>query len=954
MADQQPIIDSNPNDPARDWRRDRVLAARPFFVAGVAFFLIAVAVALACFKSCTDLGRAAKGDVYAYYGDDDGFVGRADQLLAELLTDTVEGVQATDLASLHRKYPALEFELPRAEAAKCVVEAADLRLVGIRPERIKSSNLRHFYHNSRLPQLLRQQHEKLGECLFHIAIKRLPGSAKTDYAMPFAISSITLNRSVAQVNLTKNLWDGRIIANTGCLFNDNSFIYITFGNSAIPLPIGKEFANRASGNALVADRSTMHIVTQDGSPVDYYQLFRNTTSSGGKKEEGKASKKDANATASTAGSKQIRFELADERGRLHHGFSIDCKGDSLRFTMQTGVELHVYSSTKQGAKTESSACVLRGEGKHIVRHDDGMKIAVYEGRDKHKFGEFTISHTDPSRVLSRIVQTQTGSSRYTIGEEMTDLFTQQMTLSLTRLMTGSRTHDDVSITLDPLLSREFESELKDYLHETQRTLKHPERQTQELYDISLTVMDMATGDILAVPFFTTDFDAPRGKNGVRLEAPDAAHRLATRNVGLARRYLGSTFKPLVAMAATESNDHLFNLVINDQCSIVSDQPYEAQFFGRRTRGWAKATPGMWARSCDFTQFLSLSDDIYPVALAAIAMTGTSYDGMHGTLPAKGWMDEKQKKGVSWLTMKNFDDENAATSPFTDWLSHITGASLYSETPDTALLRHLALNDGSTAIQRAWSMNSVCPDPTNLHIDMFTGGDFRGTLVPWVLGQGSNEWSTIQIATAWARMLSGHAVLPSYIKTTDSDAAPSLFADTYSGGSNLNNQQPLPETRRRQIWTNFLSRFREAQKGGTLAPMNSQVAQLNTSLNLSGGRELVVFAKTGTPDAYARYDMPIMGGNSRYFDVGLFTFGLMRESELQAARSGRLPHGIVGVVRITRTYQCKECDKARRAGSRTQCEVCRKENGLSSSHARSFFAENPARLRKFYDMTRRYY
>lgn len=38
----------------------------------------------------------------------------------------------------------------------------------------------------------------------------------------------------------------------------------------------------------------------------------------------------------------------------------------------------------------------------------------------------------------------------------------------------------------------------------------------------------------------------------------------------------------------------------------------------------------------------------------------------------------------------------------------------------------------------------------------------------------------------------------------------------------------------------------------------------------------------------------------------------------------------------------------------QCEECRKENGLGSGHARGFFANDMGRLRKFYDMTRRYY
>ena len=39
---------------------------------------------------------------------------------------------------------------------------------------------------------------------------------------------------------------------------------------------------------------------------------------------------------------------------------------------------------------------------------------------------------------------------------------------------------------------------------------------------------------------------------------------------------------------------------------------------------------------------------------------------------------------------------------------------------------------------------------------------------------------------------------------------------------------------------------------------------------------------------------------------------------------------------------------------TNCHALKPTDGVSSSHARNFFSSNPVRLKKFYDMTKKYY
>ena len=113
--------------------------------------------------------------------------------------------------------------------------------------------------------------------------------------------------------------------------------------------------------------------------------------------------------------------------------------------------------------------------------------------------------------------------------------------------------------------------------------------------------------------------------------------------------------------------------------------------------------------------------------------------------------------------------------------------------------------------------------------------------------------------------------------------------------------------------------------------------------------LMLFSKTGTPNAYVRYEFPMLGGNNRYMDVGMFTFALVDSTVYRNNIKRNLPgRGIACVVRITRSY---ECDACRRKGK--ICEACEPYWGIDSSIARNFFSASRNRLQKLIDMTRNY-
>lgn len=911
------------------------MSLRPFLVVGIPVLLVALAVILSCFKGCNELGRQGKKDFYdPVASPDSGFVGSANRLLAELLTDTLATDSAiVDLESLNRKYRALTFALPYDQKGKAVIDASDLRLVGINAERIRSEKSRVFYYNSRLPQLLQRQSSNLTQAYFRIKTHGEAYDVKTN-RKPITISSIEVVSSMFKVALVKDPWTGVITGEESPLFDQSAVAYITFGNTMLPLPNanGPETSNNIIFHA-VADRGAF--LTEGNRNIDYYDIYQRMFAPSGEKRHA------------------YNIELYNSpRDYTHHSFSLCVSDNKLYISSNSYVQVLGTTSMQPFEKATS--------GRTFVPLEDGLKIVVFESKGegpnakgKSKLGEFTVYTKNPTRTLSNLILTNVGKQRYNIARQQTDLFTQQIIRGLSSNLSNSYNLDTVSLSLDPILSLEFERELKDYIRKVKSSLGNHSWQYNELYDISLTVMDMATGDIVATPYYTTLFDQPDYSDTLKM---------TMRNPALTRRYIGSTFKPMVALAAVQTNPKLMNLDTRGKyhADFTSGK---ADFFGRKTIAWAKKASSHWNGTI-FPAFLAYSDDVYPVALAALAMTGKDVGNECRILPV-------DKGSANFFTMKNgllhFKDEktdNECPKPydqsFIHWLSYLYDVNTITDyTSDTLLFRNLYLqceeayrksHKGKDAeLNIHFGLDELSPDVTNLRMDRFTtGDDFRARLQPWILGQGDNQWSCIKLAEAWCRMLTKRNITASMIKSKP--ALESLTAnknELFSVKGNTLSPSEINDT-----WNAFLSKFRQAQNysGEGMNGSSTLVRMYNAVQSLDP--DLVLFSKTGTPDAYDRYDIPLLGGNRRFLDLGMYTFGIMPSSQYELVRqddTSRPVHGLVCVLRITRSYECKQCNH--RKG---QCSSCEHFNGLSSSHARDFFSANPERLRKFYDMSKKYF
>jgi hypothetical protein len=203
-------------------------------------------------------------------------VGKANRLLQKLLQDCDSTITATDLASLNKKYRALTFALPYGEGYKAIIEASDLRLVGIHAERIKDENDRMFYYNSRLPQLLKQQAEQKDETFFKLRFKSL-SKQRNSKARPIEITTLEVIPGMFKVALSKDPWVGIIEANENSLFDEDHFVFLSFGSSVLPLPIKKN--HRSDGiltTTFTASVKDAELFTSSGKNISYYDYYKLT------------------------------------------------------------------------------------------------------------------------------------------------------------------------------------------------------------------------------------------------------------------------------------------------------------------------------------------------------------------------------------------------------------------------------------------------------------------------------------------------------------------------------------------------------------------------------------------------------------------------------------------------------------------------------------------------------
>ena len=395
---------------------------------------------------------------------------------------------------------------------------------------------------------------------------------------------------------------------------------------------------------------------------------------------------------------------------------------------------------------------------------------------------------------------------------------------------------------------------------------------------------------------------------------------------------------MLSLAAFETNPSLLNLDTRGKYGFTEKDEEgktvrEYHFFGQPTLKWGPDKH--WNGRETTEQYLSVSDDVYPVAMASLALCG--YDD-HKNLDEVTTLRRNDQKDPFFKAGKQ--DLLIARPPsgmelFTmlDALYDIN--SFDEQESDSLRMQHYVWRNLKLADDDLLGISEVSPETTVMRYDLMENRSLRGEFVPWVLGQGNNYWNCIKLAEAWGRMLSKRELWASFV-LDDNDKKPPLLLQRVQQVKQKYNEK-WDTKNINKTWNVFLEKLETAQstevpnETNTLLPMSKRIAKLNKRLG-NDNNPPVMFSKTGTPIEYPQQRATIkrMPNN---IDLGIYCVGLMTRQQLREVREGNNSKncGIVCVVRVTRQYPRKS-----------------KFNGLSSTHARDFITDE--RLEKLYRMT----
>ena len=858
-------------------------------IAGIAIAAAMIAVMGYLLHGCNSLGRLASAGIYTP-DSTSGFISHGNELLQSLVDRGNVGKQKPcySVDDLNKRYRGLTFALPYEE--NDIMEAGratDLRLVGIDADAIDDEALRLFYVNSSMALLLKRQQQSLGERLLAISAVSKHGGIE--------ITSIRLIPSMFRIALDSDPWRSTVLAAENGLFSRDNHCFVSYGGSVLPLR-RSGLSHPVSGNytSLALDTKRRLITMADGKELDWIAL---DTAYGGNDDGNDDDDDDDNGS----GAPIVCLQLPGGNA-LFMAFD----GQRLRMAKQGGDELHVNCYHSDGlVEIKSHGQASRSMDVIAMPTDGAASLHIIIDSDK-MHAELTVTRDNPALTISHLAHTSQGKQRIDIPATMTDCFTQQIVRGLNSSLRNT-VYDSavIRLTIDPLLSRELEKMITSY---TRSLMRQPQfkrgvdkngRPTNE-FEVSVTVMDLATGNLLAAPFYRSEDDY----------YADRQLPLGMKNPALIRHYIGSTFKPLLATAAALTEPSLATWTPSPaDYGIAANGQH--MLFNKPTAKWAGDSH--WGRKPSMTQFLTVSDDVYPVALAMLAMNrGKTVVPASDPLFNAGDWNLKHDAAAATALLYN---------PLMQTVENLYGIKSWSAGDTITLdMAQYVWNNLHLDRDRKFALDIVSPDMVNMQFAtvLQNSHTLRQTLVPWILGQGNNEWNCVKLAEAWSRMLTKRQVTASLV-SGDSVAVPPLLL--------------RPDSTRYDYaaWDAVLTALRDAQSSTAstlLSTMYQRVRRLAPNLT--------VFGKTGTPDNHQEYQAVNFKKGKRWLDPGLYCMALMPND----AASGILgnnpapPRGIMVVVYINRI-------SSREPGN----------DGISSSHARDFF--NDTNLERLLRLTRDY-
>ena len=857
--------------------------------------------------------------------DSSGFNGIVNSILEKALLDT--NLIEYNVGELNSFYRRLKFHYT-IDSSSYLASIYDIRLDSIYTNGEKENI---FYHNSYLKEILEKQRKYPNRTYFKIEFTKGTNPR---------IKSIKIDPSIYKLKLANSEWQGvvhfadpfyQIDTNTVYLVSQKDFLPI-FSSSLTSLCI--ECADYRfkfkRNNFLHYQPETQFNLSNDLLPL--YDELSN---------------------------KEHPIKILVGEGVKNNGEDTYIRLANLRTRQQ-------YQITFSGI---DSGFVLFNDGKIItIRNNtiDTISKRQLPIKIKYKAGgefrDFYLTNVSPLAIASKPKNAFVSDDRLRLSESYTDLFCKQFVFSLENSFSQEDKFKSCDLSLNPLLSRYLEGEIKDYITILKRNidsiLTYNGHRDNGRFEISMCFVDNKTGEIIAAPFYSTEFQ----------QSPTNELN-ETKNFNLTNHYIGSTFKPLIANAAAIKFPILRNYVLNVETNTNTfiDTTHHGKCellgypvrpipvgFGSKTRKLNTATA--WGRTpIDRRTFLNISHDLYPVTLSMLALTEFQD-------PAFNILNDvrNDNPNLSNLFHLNRDNNSArftiqGQTTLIENLAYSSFSHLMSSLYDVALTntydrnqRTFQLAFDTTFLDKYFNSKNYKPDLlspelVSLNVDVIGSDNFGridslksfSNFSSWILGQGNNYWNNIKLAEAYSRLFTKRDITLTYWHDV-SNTGTSKFKQIktlplFACCPNIQRDSNTIE----RAWRSFLFDFDSANSmtiNRDLLPpartaLNEAKERLRTVYHINAN-DLMIVGKTGSPDEDANttkeYYKITNLGNKIYIDEGLYAFGLMNESTYNTNNTS----GITCVIYIKHISSSPVLGKP---------DI----NGINSSHARRFLT--PQRL-----------
>jgi len=346
---------------------------------------------------------------------------------------------------------------------------------------------------------------------------------------------------------------------------------------------------------------------------------------------------------------------------------------------------------------------------------------------------------------------------------------------------------------------------------------------------AICVLDALSGDVLAMPSYPAPEDIEilrtrmTNRSLTNMNKPKLTRLAQNQNLHLFP--IGSTVKPLIAATAWETNPALRSLVVDESGSSRANL-YGVSFTPYSTVARGQVTP---------ESFLQVSSNDYTINLGLLAIASNLRMGPNGRPSFEGGRADFSR--------------NLNGNTFRLPLDEVGGPSMWPKMRDAFDIR---LRDGFTSVEEnKWetgpleplftqikaegkllydAFSPVIPERTNLKLASMQ--TFRGDFVSLMLGSGTNRWSNLHLAQAYARLGTGRQVQARLVTTPGHKTKLSDFPPT-----------PLSTPVLAQVHAGMAKAVQNLP-GSTAARIASTLNSERTRLQAKG-YTLVAMGKTGT-------------------------------------------------------------------------------------------------------------